>query len=292
MEIQIMRRNMKADQMLTQISEQGYVCVENFVPQEKLKAFMPEVYKRFERQSFNGTVGHIQVGNQKYLQWTLSVHPEILRLYLHPSILECCERYIGTPVHLQDYRIYQNQPGLKMAWHVDNKQTNEDLTSSMLSNQGLIAIIYLEEVKQGPFQFVAKSHQWAWKDSREVWEDQALSFEKDIVTFNNKPAGTLILYDFRGIHRAQPYFSGPPRTAFFAQYAGIEWPAGEPIFLETSSLKNLTAKEQQVLRFGRVPSAPTWPIPIDADQKPLVDIPTIAKSYAKNFFQKMVVSQK
>jgi ectoine hydroxylase-related dioxygenase (phytanoyl-CoA dioxygenase family) len=43
---------MNADQMRTQICEQGYVCVENFVPYEKLKAFMPEVYKRFERQSF------------------------------------------------------------------------------------------------------------------------------------------------------------------------------------------------------------------------------------------------
>ena len=276
---------MNVDQMLTHISEQGYVCVESFVPQEKLNAFMPEVYKRFERQSFNGTVGYVDYGDQKYLQWTLSVHPEILRLYLHPIVLECSENYIGTPVHLQNYRIYQNKPGLKMNWHVDNKRTNADLSSTMLLDKGLVAIIYLEDVKQGPFQFVAKSHQWAWKDLREVWNDQVSSFEKDIVTFNNKPAGTLILFDFRGIHRAQPYFSGSPRIAFLAEYAGTESPAGEPIFLEASSLKNLTAKEQQVLRFGCVPSAPTWPIPIDADQKHYIR--RTAKSYIRRLFRKM-----
>ena len=272
---------MNAEPMLTHICEQGYVCVENFVPQEKLNAFMPEVHKRFERQSFNGTVGYVDFGDQKYLQWTLSVHPEILRLYLHPTILECSENYVGTPVHLQHYRIFQNQPGYKMKWHVDNKH----LSNTMLINKGLTAIIYLEDLNQGPLQYVAKSHQWAWKDLREVWEDQVSSFEKDIVTFNNKPAGTLILFDFCGLHRPQPYFSGPPRTAFLAQYTGIEWPAGEPIFLEASSLKNLTAKEQQVLRFGRVPSAPTWPIPIDADQNSYLR--TTAKSYVKRLFRKM-----
>jgi hypothetical protein len=40
------------------------------------------------------------------------------------------------------------------------------------------------------------------------------------VTFNEL-AGTLILYDFRGIHRAQPFARGLPRTAMFAQYGWI-----------------------------------------------------------------------
>jgi len=61
-------------------------------------------------------------------------------------------------VYFQDYRIYQNLEGCEMAWHVDNKQTLEDRSSRMLENKGLIAIVYLEDVNHGPFEFVRLSH--------------------------------------------------------------------------------------------------------------------------------------
>ena len=56
----------------------------------------------------------------------------------------------------------------------------------------------------------------------------------------------------------------------FAQYAGVDWPAGEPIILDSSMLCNLSPKDARVLRFGRRASSPTWPIPADADQRPEV----------------------
>jgi len=77
-----------------------------------------------------------------------------LKLYLHPILVECGERYIGSDVHLRDYRIYQNLDGCEIAWHVDNKQPLEDLSSRMLENKSLIAIVYLEDVNHGPFEFV------------------------------------------------------------------------------------------------------------------------------------------
>jgi len=56
----------------------------------------------------------------------------------------------------------------------------------------------------------------------------------------------------------------------FAQYAGVDWPTGEPIILDSSMLYNLSPKDARVLRFGRKASSPTWPIPADADQRPAV----------------------
>jgi len=256
------------DEMLAQIESEGYCVVPDFVSRETLQQFMPEVYRRFDRQSFNGTIGHVRYGHQKYLQHTLAVHEEILKLYLHPLLIECGERYIGSDVHLQDYRIYQNLEGCEMGWHVDNKQTLEDLSSRMLDNKGLIAIVYLEDVHHGPFEFVRLSHHWAWKEHRENWNERFEEFQNDVVTFNHHPAGTLILYDFRGIHRAQPFPKGAPRTALFAQYAGVDWPTGEPIILDASMLSNLSPQHTGVLRFGRQASSPTWPIPVDADQRP------------------------
>ena len=56
----------------------------------------------------------------------------------------------------------------------------------------------------------------------------------------------------------------------FAQYAGVDWPTGEPIILDSSMLCNLSPKDACVLRFGRRASSPIWPIPADADQRPAV----------------------
>src|SRR5262245_10127146 len=272
-------------EILSGVESEGYSVVPGFVPQETLQRFMPEVQRRFARQSFNGTIGHVRKGNQKYLQHTLAVHEEILKLYLHPIIVECSERYIESDVHLQDYRIYQNLEGDEMPWHVDNKQTLDDLSSHMLENKGLIAIVYLEDVDHGPFEFVRLSHHWAWKEHIENWNERQGEFRKDVVTFNHQPAGTLILYDFRGIHRAQPFSKGSPRTAMFAQYAGVEWPTGEPIILDSSMLGNLSSKDACVLRLGRKASSPTWPIPADADQRrPVPGLgPRVARRVARSF---------
>ena len=256
------------EKYLSDIETKGYTVIPNFISKERLNVFMPEVHRRFDRQSYNGTVGYVEYSQQRYLQWTLTVHEEILRAYLDPNIIRAAEMYAGQDVQLQDYRIYQNYPGLNMAWHVDNKLTMHDGSSKMVGSKGLILIVYLEDVKSGPFQFVEGSHAWAWKENKEVW-DEDLKSNKDlkVVTFNNLPKGTAILYDFRGIHRAEPFFDGGPRTSLFAQYSGLEWPAGEPIFLEAGTLKNLTAKDMQVLRFGKPPAAKTWPIPADAVQE-------------------------
>src|ERR1700674_592736 len=102
-------------EILPRIESEGYCVIPGLVSKETLQRFMPEVYRRFDRQSFNGTIGHVRCGNQKYLQHTLAVHEEVLRLYLHPVILECSEKYIGSDVHLQDYRIYQNLEACDMA---------------------------------------------------------------------------------------------------------------------------------------------------------------------------------
>jgi hypothetical protein len=261
---------LRTGEITSRIESDGYCVVPDFVPPETLQRFMPEVYRRFDRVSFNGTIGHVRFHKQKYLQHTLTVHEEILKLYLHPLLVECSQIYIGSDVHLQDYRIYQNLEGCEMAWHVDNKQTLEDLSSRMLDNKGLIAIVYLEDVDHGAFQFVRGSHQWAWKENVEDWNNRFAEFREDVVTFDHRPAGTLILYDFRGIHRAQPFAKGSPRTAMFAQYAGVEWPTGEPIILDSGMLANLSPRDARVLRFGRRASSPTWPIPADAEQRPLM----------------------
>jgi len=99
-----------------------------------------------------------------------------------------------------------------------------------------------------------------------VGEDVIEKYSKDIVTFNNHKAGTAIFYDTRGIHRAEPFPKGTPRTALFARYADFDKPTGEPIFINTEHLVELSERSIEVLRFGKKASAPTYPIPADRIQ--------------------------
>jgi len=257
---------MNKKELINRISNDGFAVIEDFISPNTLAKFMPEVYRRFDRLSYNGTKGYVRVPGQKYLQDTLTIHQEILKIYLHPFILDYCEEYTGNPVHLSDYRIYQNLEGHRMPWHVDNKQTLPDLTEKMLDYKGLIALIYLDDIDHGPFQFVRGSHLWSSPFNKEMWDDEIEKYSTDIVTFNNQKAGTLIVYDTRGIHRAEPFQKGRPRTALFAQYADLDKPTGEPIFINTEHMADLSERSVQVLRFGRKASARTWPIPADKIQ--------------------------
>jgi ectoine hydroxylase-related dioxygenase (phytanoyl-CoA dioxygenase family) len=273
---------------LKNIADHGYHVVEGYIDGVRLQRFMPEVYARFARQSYNGTVGYVEVPFQRYLQYTLTVHEEILAVYLDPFIVACCEEYVGSPVHLQDYRIYQNLKGCRMHWHVDNKQTNLDLSSTLLTNNGLIAIVYLDAVDHGAFEIIEGSHRWAYQANVEDWDAVIDNYKNQIVTFNNLPAGTLILYDFRSIHRAQPFREGSPRTALFAQYAGIDWPAGEPIYVDPGMLVELSDRDRRILRFGRRATAPTWPIPADRIQAIATGEAKEAREPGKQLLKKMI----
>ena len=260
---------MNIKETINKIDVEGFAVIEDFISKKTLEKFMPEVYRRFDRLSYNGTKGYVEVPGQKYLQDTLTVHEEILKIYLHPFIIDCCEQYTGKPVHLSDYRIYQNLEGCHMPWHVDNKTSDDpDRTQTMLDYKGLIALIYLDDVDHGPFQLVRRSHLWTSGFYKEMWDDVIEKYSKDIVAFNNQKAGTLILYDTRGIHRAEPFQKGTPRTALLAQYADFDKPAGEPIFINTEHLSRLSERSAQVLRFGKKASAPTWPIAADKIQNP------------------------
>ena len=61
----------------------------------------------------------------------------------------------------------------------------------------------------------------------------------------------------------------------FAQYAGVDWPTGEPIILDSSMLGNLSPEDAGVLRLVAA-SSPTWPIPADTDQRPVGPVSRVA----------------
>jgi len=175
---------------------------------------------------------------------------------------------VGEPVTLTNYRIYRSFPSSweKMDWHVDNKfehydkVTNTFTTELALHDKGIIMIMYLSDVEDGGFQIVEGSHRWSIKENRETWNNRENDFADKIVTFNNRKKGTTILYDYRCIHRAQPYKGGKIRTSLFGQFSPSFMPVGEPILLNARDLGELNGQQKRVLKFGKIPSSENWPV--------------------------------
>jgi len=216
----------------------------------------------------NGQRGYIGCGCQRYLADTLSYGKEIINVYTNDFLIELAETYAQDKVHLSNYRIYSTYPSkdFKMWWHLDNKIDTYDFEKKVFvqtvvpDDIGIIFLMYLSDVEDGGVQVVKGSHKWSSDYEREDFDHMENEFSNDIVTFNNRPKGTFVAYDYGLIHRAKPYNGGKIRTSMFGQLSPSRMPAGEPILLSSRDLLDLTPKQQQVLNFGQEATTLNWPI--------------------------------
>ena len=254
---------------LESIKQKGYVELKNIFSQEKVEKVNQIIESPLNRPSINGSKGYIRKNNIRFLFATLSWGREIIELYTHPAVIRLIDEYVGEPVHLSNFRIYRTFPSRyeRMAWHVDNKFEDYDeksgtfTTHLALHDKGIIMIMYLSDVEDGGFQIVEGSHLWSFKEPKETWDDREKDFSDKIVTFNNRPKGTTIIYDYRCVHRAKPYQGTRQiRTSLFGQFSPSFMPVGEPILLNARDIDQLNDLQKRVLKVGEIPSSENWPI--------------------------------
>jgi len=249
------------------VREQGFVELHGIFSNEHLARVADIIEKPLNTPSINGSKGYVRKNNIRFLFATLSWGREIIDLYTHPDIVLAIDRYNGGESHLSNFRIYRTYPSgyERMQWHVDNKIDIDDaktgrIRHELIKTPGIIFIMYLSDVQDGGFQIVRGSHRWSAKEEKENWDDREGQFAKDVVTFNDRPRGTAIIYDYRCIHRAKPYRGGQVRTSLFGQYSPASLPIGEPILLNARDLDGLNDMQKRVLNFGKPPSSENWPI--------------------------------
>lgn len=141
--------------------------------------------------------------------------------YFFPHALSCCRSYFeyvtaeslrrisaarfGQNFRLKCHRYYETAPGHSMVWHADNV-TNDGVVND---SDGLIYILYVNDVHDGEFQLVTGSYserkhgKWSYTYTNEFIEKEY----GDRVRSFCMPAGSLIIYDTYGIHRAKPIAS-------------------------------------------------------------------------------------
>jgi hypothetical protein len=256
------------NEILEKLSLDGFCEIECPVSKEKLNNINLIIKKGFSEPMINGQMGYVLSKGYKYLFQTFSWSLDIVDYYTNPNLINIIEAYQGSKVHISNYRIYSSSStkSSKMPWHTDNKIDFFDeekkvfITKLAPNDKGIIMISYLSDVIDGGLQIVRGSHKWA--NQKEIWENDENEFKNDIVTFNNRKAGTTIIYDYRCIHRAKPYSKilDEDRISAFAQFSSENMPVGEPIFLPTEFADKLSIQQKQLLNFNKKPSTKNWPV--------------------------------
>tara|TARA_A100001015_G_scaffold297765_1_gene379644 strand:+ start:329 stop:1225 length:897 start_codon:yes stop_codon:yes gene_type:complete len=171
------------------------------------------------------------------------------------KIIGICKNYIGDKFRLKAHRVYSITSGAKMPWHTDDKAygVKKDF-------KGLIFILYLKDVYKGEFQIIKDSAEISKKYDSPKIEDSAIQkFHKDKIIDFKSPAGSLIIYDHRAIHRAKPYFD--PfwyRTSLFIQVDN-NLADSEKIILNSSFISNMNEDIKKYLGFGMNSGMPHEP---------------------------------
>jgi ectoine hydroxylase-related dioxygenase (phytanoyl-CoA dioxygenase family) len=263
-----MLESAKVPEYLGAIEDRGFIEVPDAFGADVIAAINHAIEPAFRMPSVNGRLGYVQCDNMRFISMALSWSRHIVDLYTNPVLVSVAEGYAGTPAHLSNYRVYRSYSSgaARMHWHVDNKTDRYDFaagrfeTEVVQDDKGLILILYLSDVDAGGLQLIEGSHLWTGTSDQESWDDQSESFLDRAVTFNRRPRGTAILYDYRCIHRAEPYWTGSPRTSLFAQYSPTTMPVGEPVLLNARDIPGLDESQKRVLNFGSEPTTLNWPI--------------------------------
>ena len=185
----------------------------------------------------------------------LAKSKSIYNLVTSDFIMSILRGYLKNDFRITDQRVYVTEKGEKMQWHVDNKLDDSQQTN----NPGLIFIFYLNDVNDGYFQLIKNSHRWSQKNNADFSDSfiQKNHF-KDIVDFKY-PRGSLIIYSTKLIHRAKPIKKyGFERCSLFLQVERKD-KGGEPIYLNSSYLEDLSEEKKYYLGFGAEPEYEIFP---------------------------------
>ena len=168
-----------------------------------------------------------------------------------------CESKLGSGFRLKCHRYYETGPGHSMEWHADNVTNDGVVTDS----NGLIFILYVNDVDDGEFQLVSdsyaarKSGDWSYNYTNQYVEE---TFGSKIRSFR-MPAGSLIVYDTYGIHRAKPIVSSSfVRKSIFFQVDQSDRFA-EKLLLDPSFFGDRDSALLDYLGFGMTHDFPANP---------------------------------
>lgn len=186
------------------IEEVGYFSFEKAVSAEFLARLQEEVAAYKPAINVNDA-GPVWWHEQYFFPHALSCSRSYFDYVTAEPLREISAARFGQRFRLKCHRYYETGPGHSMVWHADNV-TNEGVVND---SDGLIFILYVNDVYEGEFQLVTGSYRerkhgkWSYTYTNEFIDKEY----GDRVRSFCMPAGSLIVYDTYGIHRAKPIAS-------------------------------------------------------------------------------------
>ena len=237
-----------------EIEDKGYFFTETFLSKEFLSSIEDDIKNYRFSTNQNQPTGTYTFG-QYYFVDLLAISKNFYDYLTSSFVIEICKKYFGEKFRLKSLRYYETYGKFHMQWHTDNKTDRE-----FAEIPGLIFIFYIADVNDGEFQYVEGSHTWsnltAYNDFSDEYIDE--NFADKVRSFKGK-AGSLIIYNSYGVHRAKPSDNSLMirKSVFFQIDSDIG--NSEPIFINTSFHTNKSKFVEQLLGFGLPQSYENFP---------------------------------
>jgi hypothetical protein len=238
------------------IDEIGYFSFERALKPEFLAQLQAELARHGPAMNLNDAAP-VWWNEQYFFPHALSSCKSYFDYVTAAPLRAICAARFGDDFRLKCHRYYETGPGHSMVWHADNV-TNEGVVND---SNGLIFILYVNDVDDGEFQLVSgsynqrKSGNWSYTYTNEFIERE---YGDKVVSFR-MPAGSLIVYDTYGIHRAKPIVSRSfVRKSIFFQVDQSDDHA-EKLLIDPSFLTRRDASLMDYLGFGKPHEFPANP---------------------------------
>lgn len=186
------------------VQELGYFCFPKAVNGAFLDQLQSELATYVPSANHND-VAPVWLNEQYFFPHALACSTSYFQYVTSGFLRSISRSKFGSHFRLKCHRYYETGPGHSMEWHADNV-TNE---GSVTDVDGLIFILYVNDVNDGEFQLVSNSFKdrrtgiWTYNYTNKFIEE---TFSSKIKSFK-MPAGSIIIYDTYGIHRAKPIVS-------------------------------------------------------------------------------------
>lgn len=193
-------------EVVRSIEETGYYAFERAVRPEFLQQLQREIEPCKPGINVND-VAPVWLHEQYFFTHAMASSRSYFRYVTAPVLRAIAgARFGGDTYRLKCHRYYETGPGHSMEWHADNV-TNEGVVTD---SDGLIFILYVNDVFDGEFQLVSDTYKlrkgggnWTYNYTNASIESH---FGEKVKSFR-MPAGSLVVYDTYGIHRAKPIVS-------------------------------------------------------------------------------------
>ena len=202
-------------EIVRSVAEEGFFSFAKAVRQEFLTLLRSEI--QTHRPAINSNKpAPVWYNDQFFFPHAMSCSQAYFDYVTSKALRNICEKKFATDFRLKSHRYYETGFGHSMEWHADNV-TNDGVVTNV---DGLIFILYVNDVYDGEFQLVSGSYKerqsgsWSYNYTNEFINDRYSSKIKSFAM----PAGSLIVYDTYGIHRAKPIVTkGYTRKSIFFQ---------------------------------------------------------------------------